>query len=193
MGQRLNIEILNGEKLLANAYYHWSAYTSSAVFMTEQIINTFYTSRALRGSDMRTAAIRLLESTGAGYNEMERSRIKQSEDEILRILRVNDCVDRNRGLLAVTEEGMNENRYWEEHRVSIDISSETVLFDVYSEIMDEDWDDYYDDWQPILIKETDFKWPDFEIPFMDILEFAKVVSNCDGITTSCASTIIWIE
>ena len=31
MGQRLNIEIVNGETSLANAYYHWSAYTKSAL------------------------------------------------------------------------------------------------------------------------------------------------------------------
>ena len=33
MGQRLNIEIKKDSKVLANAYYHWSAYTSSALQM----------------------------------------------------------------------------------------------------------------------------------------------------------------
>ena len=31
MGQRLNIEIWNESKRLANAYYHWSGYTSSTL------------------------------------------------------------------------------------------------------------------------------------------------------------------
>ena len=38
MGQRLNIEIMSGEKVLANAYYHWSAYTASAAELTKIIL-----------------------------------------------------------------------------------------------------------------------------------------------------------
>lgn len=193
MGQRLNIEILDGEKLLANAYYHWSAYTSSAINLTAQIINTFYTSHVVRKTDTRTTAIRLLESTGAGYDAEERFRIEQSEDEFLKNLTVNDCIDRNRGILSVTDEGMNNTRSWEEGRVSIDISSELVYFDVYSEIEDKDWDEYYDDWHPVLVDEDSFKWSDFEIPFVDISEFAKAVSKIDGIKTTRCSTITWIE
>lgn len=44
MGQRLNIEIVNGETSLANCYYHWSAYTSSALGLTRQIIDAYYDS-----------------------------------------------------------------------------------------------------------------------------------------------------
>ena len=40
MGQRLNIEIVKGDpdNVLANAYYHWSAYTSSAAQLTCLIV-----------------------------------------------------------------------------------------------------------------------------------------------------------
>lgn len=34
MGQRLNIEIISGDKVLANAYYHWSAYSRIAIELT---------------------------------------------------------------------------------------------------------------------------------------------------------------
>lgn len=34
MGQSLNIEIWNNGEVLANAYYHWSAYTESAAKIT---------------------------------------------------------------------------------------------------------------------------------------------------------------
>lgn len=193
MGQRLNIEILDGETLLANSYYHWSAYTSSAIHLTAQIINTFYSSLHKTDTSLRTTAIRLLESTGAGYDAEERFRIEQSEDEFLKNLKVNDCIDRNRGILSVTEEGMNDTRSWEEGRVSIDISSKLVYFNVYSEIEDDEWDDYYDDWHPVLVDEDSFKWPDFEIPFVDITKFAKAVSKIDGIKTTRCSTITWIE
>lgn len=42
MGQRLNIEIMEKEEiLLANAYYHWSGYTSSSIYLTQYIIRRF--------------------------------------------------------------------------------------------------------------------------------------------------------
>ena len=37
MGQRLVIHIFNNEEELANAYYHWSAYTDSSIITTLQI------------------------------------------------------------------------------------------------------------------------------------------------------------
>ena len=40
MGQRLNIEIKKDSKVLANAYYHWSAYTSSALQMLPKSIDS---------------------------------------------------------------------------------------------------------------------------------------------------------
>ena len=36
MGQRLNLEIRKKGKPLANAYYHWSAYTGSSYALVEQ-------------------------------------------------------------------------------------------------------------------------------------------------------------
>lgn len=39
MGQRLNIEIVNGDTCLANAYYHWSGYTLSACDLTMKILD----------------------------------------------------------------------------------------------------------------------------------------------------------
>ena len=41
MGQRLNIEIINDDKVLANAYYHWAGYTTSAISLTETILHSF--------------------------------------------------------------------------------------------------------------------------------------------------------
>lgn len=48
-----------------------------------------------------------------------------------------DCVDRNRGILSITEEGINETRTWQEGRVIIDLDEEMYeemkeRFDSYS-------------------------------------------------------------
>lgn len=38
MGQRLNLEITIGENVLANAYYHWSGYTTSSLKLVESAL-----------------------------------------------------------------------------------------------------------------------------------------------------------
>ena len=46
MGQRLNIQIeandtnTNETKVLANCYYHWSGYTSSAMELVKEIVDS---------------------------------------------------------------------------------------------------------------------------------------------------------
>lgn len=41
MGQRLNVEIIQKEKTVANVYLHWSAYTSSAKAVLNDVIDIF--------------------------------------------------------------------------------------------------------------------------------------------------------
>ena len=41
MGERLNIEVVKGNKLLANSYYHWSGYSNCAVNLTIEIVESF--------------------------------------------------------------------------------------------------------------------------------------------------------
>lgn len=142
MGQRLNIEITKNGKLLANAYYHWDAYSSTAISKTARIVHDYYDiySIPLRWypeevSDMEIAT-RLLIMTGAGVDDLEHARITQNPPEALQTkhgpIILPKCVDRNSGLLCVTEEGMKDTRQWEEGRVTIDIGTQTVNFDVLS-------------------------------------------------------------
>ena len=126
MGQRLNIEIVNGETSLSNCYYHWGAYTDAALTLTRRIINEYYESKAIVGLKM---AVELLESTGGGVTEIEKANIQKSAEKFSGI-KFNDAVNRNNGLIFVTEEGKETNRIWEEGRVTIDLDSETFKFDV---------------------------------------------------------------
>lgn len=141
MGQRLNIEIVNGETSLANCYYHWSAYTGSALGLTRQIIDAYYDSEAIVGLKM---AVDLLEATGGGVNEAEKEEIQKQADKFGH-LKFKDCVNRNEGLLSVTENGKEETRKWEEGRVTIDLGSETFCFDVLFYETIEDYAEYHDE------------------------------------------------
>ena len=66
MGQRLNVEILYDGTLMANAYYHWSAYTSSSLDIVEQILKSSKDAFEKKGTrEIFDTAIDMLESTGA--------------------------------------------------------------------------------------------------------------------------------
>ena len=125
MGQRLNIEIWNNGKVLANAYYHWSAYSKSAAELAREIIYCIPDAKA--DNDI-LKAIKLLEKTGAKMTEAEVERAKEIE-ELTDVL-FDTNADRNDGLISVTEEGINETRNWQEGALYIYLDEERIKFDV---------------------------------------------------------------
>lgn len=117
MGQRLNIEIVQGDIVLANAYYHWSGYTSVAFELVKQIVDSgvYY----LPISDPVEKAIRMLEVTGAGLLESEFTDV-YSPDKFA------TATSRNAGLISISKTGIDETRQWEEANITIDISTGSI-------------------------------------------------------------------
>ena len=123
MGQRLNIQIeandtdTNKTKVLANCYYHWSGYTSSAMELVKEIVDSgIYNLDIL---DPVEKAIRLLEATGAGLAEDELTDTYSTPKYKL-------ATSRNDGLIAISEEGTNRVAYWEEARVAINLTTGSI-------------------------------------------------------------------
>lgn len=166
MGQRLNVEITKNGDILANAYYHWSAYTMDALRLTERIIHdyldiyglplTYYPDEI---SDLEIAT-RLLIMTGAGVDAIERDRLKADPPEGLFTKQgsiiLPRSVNRNAGLIAVTKEGIEETRKWEEGRVTIDIGTKNVDFQVCSYLTKEEVDECCDGLDTSTLVESDF-------------------------------------
>lgn len=191
MGQRLNIEVVCGDRVLANAYYHWSAYSSSAIYLTQKAIDTYNESESKLGIKL---AIAMLESTGAGVNTPERVRI-ESSDRYKRC-RFRDAIDRNEGLLAVTEDGIEETRRWEEGRVTIDLETQTIRFDVMYIYSKQEYEDevaeYYDDMTYDELPQMDIDV--YEIPFDDLFILQEYVDNYHAVRTMIADEVVcWIE
>lgn len=124
MGQRLNIEIVKGDNVLANAYYHWSGYSNSAIDLVECIIRYYDYADKYHHENDTLFAIKLLEKTGAGLTEDEVEYVKKKYGET----KLSDCKGRNNGLIAITKKGIEETREWEEARVTIDIDTKTFDF-----------------------------------------------------------------
>lgn len=160
MGQRLNIEIVKGSKLLANSYYHWSGYSSSSIELLK-VIKKYIDNN--ENKDDLLYAIKMLESTGAGLTdnqvsdeEIKFAKIYYAPDHfdkwIKRVLAsqlktaqtlypnetFNECQGRNTGLIAITQEEMDNTRDWEEARVTIDLETSIIDYGaVYEESVEE--------------------------------------------------------
>lgn len=180
MGQRLNIEIVKNEKVLANCYYHWSGYSNSAVNLVTQIIKKYEyikkykVEKYIKKQDL-LFAIRLLEETGAGFNDIDNTR-KILEDETMN-LQINKCKGRNEGIIEISKDGIKENRYWEEARVTIDIKNKTIDFDAIDEYSKEQFNEDYDEEEQ---KELDIRQIDRNfknIKFEDIFDLKAFIDK----------------
>ena len=147
MGQRLNIQIEmdipdNSEsKVLANAYYHWSGYTSSAYELVKMIADSDYWKDECTIMGPVEKAIRMLEATGAGLTEDEFTDTYPES-------KYNKATSRDNGLIGISEKGIQETQYWEEARVTFNLSTKMVdMGGVYylDEVDEEDEDEYVAD------------------------------------------------
>lgn len=137
MGQRLNLEIRKKGKVLANSYYHWSAYTASAF----EILDAAYAYLVThpKESDL-LKAIHALEATGAGLEPEEFIYAGSRRD--LCNKKFNKAVDRNEGLLAISPRGIQDTIDWAEETAIIDITEpKDIKFNFW--VVWADDEDYY--------------------------------------------------
>lgn len=181
MGQRLNIEITKNGKVLANAYYHWSGFTDSAIELTTQILSRFEevkkkVARQKSSNKDLLFAIRLLELTGAGidFKDKESDRVLTIGNEF------KTMIDRNEGIIGVTKKQIEETRNWEEARVEIDIATKIVWFGVFHGFEEDEKEEWIDKRDKIS---EDFDFPIYDLTFEQCFEMEKkiyeaVENNC---------------
>lgn len=176
MGQRLNIEIKISDRVVANSYFHWSAYTISSIELVQKIIDNF---EDVIEENPILYGVRLLELTGAG---LERASVDWAYANIPNFsLRDDDgirykyriCDDRNDGLIAISEENMNSTRSWQEGYVCIDINNRLVDFNVFFEYTKKE----LLDWEVKESGDFDFDYPINAIPFDKFSSFGEYVKN----------------
>ena len=149
MGQRLNIEIRKDDKVLANAYYHWSGYTSSALVLTSEILKNI--DNVNFDNDV-VKAVKLLEVTGAG---LTKSQFDFLSDDIKNIT-FKSAIDRTDGLIAISEKGISDTQYWEEARVEIHLDTKNVKLKLYYDA--DDMPEFYE----AVIDYTNVSFEDFD-------------------------------
>ena len=193
MGQRLNIEIRRKKdnKVLANSYYHWSAYTSSSLELADEIITNIYDIIRNDNTD-EIKAIQLLQTTGAGLLEDEYNTLKEEDKKYCAL-----ATDRNLGLISITEKGMEDTRQWEESRLTIVVDFDDkeydfvgeknkVEFEVYFPIDKEEIEEYYGE----EIKNGDLNLDeivefDFDLQCMTLVNIREFMNKLRVIENNC--------
>lgn len=172
MGQRLVVNIIANNEILTNAYYHWSAYTESAADITKYIINNVIkSSEKARDLLYYTASIKdtkavnkltaylMLEGTGAGLYHADNDLEIKEFNKLGAAYNYRVGENRSDGLIALTPQKIKEFNNWAEGTVNIDISNDTVHFDVF-EIFSND--DICELIQEGVIEKDEVKELDFE-------------------------------
>ena len=122
MGQRLimNIHKNRGEEPIINVYYHWSAYSRSAYCEAQDFINA-YNSIEKTGV-LETDIIRALENIGARVEIEDR----QYVHEQLGFEPLEDNLDSNKGLIALSEEQRLTNLDYAEGEIQIFMNDKDI-------------------------------------------------------------------
>lgn len=127
MGQRLVITIHAFDEDIAKIYYHWSAYTTSALQEAKDIVDNVNWFNATSKDELILRITRQLEECGGGVNIRDQKAFETKyPNETFK-----DDINRNYGLIAITDDGMGELEYWSEGDLTIDFDQETV----YNEVM----------------------------------------------------------
>lgn len=126
MGQRLVITVHAFDEDIATIYYHWSAYTTSALQEAKDIIDNVDWFNSSNKDELILRITKHLESRGGGVFVDDRKLFEEKyPDE-----KFDDDVSRNDGLIAISEETMKRMQYWSEGDMTIDFDTEKVYNDV---------------------------------------------------------------
>lgn len=127
MGQRLVITIHAFNEDIAKIYYHWSAYTMSALQEARDIIDKVDWFNTSNKDELVLCITRCLESCGGGVDFYDRKVFEEKyPDE-----EFSNDADRSYGLIAVSEDSMKRQEKWSEGDLTIDFDAEKV----YNEVM----------------------------------------------------------
>ena len=189
MGQRLVVTIKKNYEDICKIYYHWSAYSHSALYRTRDIVNCIYNSEDETESELLLRLIRFCEESGGG--------IRGDADEFDYIQKLysnekfkHDNYSRNDGLIALSKKGMEDLQDWSEGDVEISLDEEVIYNSVfcYYECIEHyneeraEWDDEY---EPVTLDDiTDIGYDLGEIAMEDIDYVIEELNRVDFVCRS---------
>ena len=178
MGQRLVVTIERKEQPLAKLYFHWSAYTGDALYVTRDIIHCIYNHKNETDREILLRLIRFCEERGGGIDGGDRGEAwKYITTTYPGEKFKSEGISRSDGLIALNEEDMKLMQSMSEGDVYIDLDEDRVDFCVYAgyesldeylEIMAED-----DDFEGVTLEEIPYI--DHDLGYFDVDEIDAIV------------------
>lgn len=185
MGMRLVLSIEKGGKELANIYYHWGAYTDSALQHTKDIIDCVYNHKDETEEEMLLRLIHFCENEGGGIA----GGCASDEWVYIQNLYPNEFfkaedIARSYGLISLSEAGMAESHTWSEGDVIINLDEELINFGVYSSY--EDFEEFRDErleWDEDLEYQSIEEIPDIgcDLGYINISDIDKVIAALENV------------
>lgn len=182
MGQRLVVTIKSTGEDLCKMYFHWSAYTISALMEVRDMMEEFPIETKSK-EDAILYFIRYCEEYGGGIDGgMGSKEWNYITNKYPNYKFKSENINRNRGLIAISEDGMDEMQSWSEGDIYIDLDEMTVhneLFWYYDDIDEYNRELADREDEPITLD----KIPEVgEIGDFDLEDIDDVIANLENIT-----------
>lgn len=137
MGQRLVVTVKSTGEDLCKMYFHWSAYTISALMEVRDMMAEFPMETNSK-EDAILYFIRYCEEYGGGIDGgMDSKEWNYITNKYPNYKFKSENINRNRGLIVISEDGMDEMQSWSEGDIYINLDEMTVhneLFLYYDDI-----------------------------------------------------------
>lgn len=171
MGQRLVVTVRKNEEDICKIYYHWSAYTMSALDEAKKIVDCIYNNEDETTRELQLRLIRFCEKNGGcidmAYGGSEAKYIQSifPEEEF------EEDGSRNYGLIAISQDGMDNLQSLSEGDLTIDLDEERIYNDVlfiYDDNEEEFWEnhDWFDE-DDRVIETVGYDISEFDIGELD--------------------------
>lgn len=105
MGQRLNLEITYKGECVANAYYHWSGFSDSALNTILDACCAYEKDFAVDKESATILAVLMLEATGAGLKKKKFLFTRNYARQMILNIR--------QGLMGITDGSVFQKKAWE--------------------------------------------------------------------------------
>lgn len=180
MGQRLVIEVVKNGRSAGTFYYHWSAYTLSALEEAKSLIEALDEADTKTFPSTQRALIEIARTKKSGlWSEAEAMWISQhfggTDTNMER--------DRNEGVLALSKAGQENMRAWAEGSITLDLDHRTVSNDVFDGAYDlDDLNESLEEFGFEKRSEEDIPGISIDIASFDFGEVGKLMgelADCD--------------
>lgn len=186
MGQRLVVTIERGEERpLAKLYFHWSAYTGDALYVTRDIVHCIYNHKDETDKEMLLRLIRFCENRGGGIDGGDKGEAWKYITAMYPGEKFkSEGISRSDGLIALNKKDMDEMQYMSEGDVYINLDEDRINFCVYSGYESlEEYKDLCQSWDEDTEDLTIDKLPkvSYELGYIDIHNIDALIEEFNNI------------